>query len=136
MREAARWGGWTLRAPSVTFQRQVPSDHRDEFEQRVLSLVRAELEACDEAYAAGYGIGRFALLYEVLVPREEDQDALPWAHNWNDHSQIEFAFSDTSFWSELALVREVQDKIENDRSDVRWDARHPPDEHEEDEEEE
>jgi hypothetical protein len=104
------------------------SDHRADFERRLLALMRSELDACDESYPDGYGIGRFAILYEVLFPPTEDNELEPWAHSWSRSSRIDFAFSDKSYWAELALLREVLDQVEEDRSDERWDARHRRDE--------
>jgi hypothetical protein len=86
------------------------SAHRADFERRLLALVRSELDAWDKEYPEeGYGIGRFAILYEVLFPPREDEELEPWAHSWSRYSKIDFAFSDKSYWSEFALLREVLD---------------------------
>ena len=101
-------------------------DQRADFEQRLLALIRKELDDLDEDQdEQGYAIGRFAVLYEVLHPPGDDADIPPWAHGWERFSSIEYAFTDSSWWAQLGMVREILDQLEDERSDQRWDRRHP-----------
>ena len=104
------------------------SDHRGDFERRLLALARSELDAWDKDYPDGYGIGRIAILYEVIFPPTEGDELKPWAHSWSTHSSIDYRFSDSSFWAEIAMLRDVLEQVEN----ARW---RPKDEDEEDGEE-
>jgi hypothetical protein len=64
-------------------------------------------------------------LYEVLHSPTDDADIPPWAHGWEAFSTIYYAFSDSSWWTQLGMVREILDRLEDERSDQRWDRRHP-----------
>ena len=109
------------------------SDHRADFERRLLALVRKELDDLDGANEPGYAIGRFVVLYEVLYPSREGEDLPPWANSWADFSGLDYAFSDSSWWVQLGMMREILDQLEDQRSDERLDRRYPRDDNDDDE---
>jgi hypothetical protein len=91
---------------------------REEFERRLLALVRSYMDKADELYAEGYEIGDFIVLYEIFT-REEDSERLPpWSGGpragWNSPF-VEFSSTTTEYWLDEAWLVEALERVRRRR---------------------
>ena len=120
-----------MRDPSVVARSrvvaQVASEHRDDFERRLLARVRHELDQMDEAYEDGYEIGDYVLTFQFFVAPEPDEELHPWAGGpypgwWPTAVTIG---SSPSYWIDEQMLRDslrytraqLQEVEEDDQDD-------------------
>jgi hypothetical protein len=51
---------------------------REEFERRLLALVRYKIEQLDEDYPNGYEVGEFLITFDYFSAPEADTELYPW----------------------------------------------------------
>jgi hypothetical protein len=95
---------------------------REQFERRLLALVRDYLSETDEEFPEGYDIEDFIVVYQVRYAPEEGKDLQPWHGPPRPGWWLGVAFSSTtgSYWHDEALLAEALDRVRN----ARWDKRH------------
>jgi|KBSMisStandDraft_5_1062788.scaffolds.fasta_scaffold804357_1 hypothetical protein len=100
---------------------------REQFERRLLALVRDYLNETDEEFPEGYEIEDFIVLYQVRFAPPEDQDLQPWHGGPNPGWWLGVSFSTTtgSHWHDEALLAEALQRVRDRRSDLRSENRDP-----------
>jgi hypothetical protein len=96
----------------------VAESTRDDFERRLLALVRNFLDEADERNPHGYEIGDFMVLYEVFARVDESEPLEPWSGGVRqgfDSPGISFSSTTSAYWLDevwlaetLARVRELR----------------------------
>jgi hypothetical protein len=93
--------------------------HREEFERRLLALVRDYMDGADRRYADGYEIGDFMVLLEVFT-RVADSDPLePWSGSVRagfNSPGISLSSTTSSYWLDEALLAEALAHVRERRS--------------------
>jgi hypothetical protein len=91
---------------------------RDEFERRLLALVRDYMDDADEIYPEGYEIGDFMVFYEVYTREEDSEQLPPWSGGvragWNSPS-IAFSSTTTEYWLDEAWLVEALKRVRKQR---------------------
>jgi hypothetical protein len=84
------------------------SDHvREEFERRLLALVREYLSEADELYPGGYEIDHFIVLYQLRIAPLRGEDLTVWDGGAHPGWRYGMASSSTTrdYWHEEVLLR-------------------------------
>jgi hypothetical protein len=87
-------------------------ESRDDFERRLLALVRAFMDHEPD----NHEIGEFAVVYEVLFRQDDDQPLDAWGRGTANKSGIAYSFSTRSEWVQEALMREALAIVEEKRA--------------------
>jgi hypothetical protein len=97
---------------------------REQFERRLLSLVRDYLSETDEEFPEGYEIEDFIVLYQVRFGPPESQDLKPWHGGARPGSWLGVSFSSStgSHWNDEALLAEALQRVRDSRMDLRYQA--------------
>jgi hypothetical protein len=96
---------------------------RDEFERRLLALVRNYMDQADERYPDGYEIGDFMVIYEMTTRVPDGADLDPWSGGvragWNS-PVVAFSSTTSAYWLDeawlaeaLATVRAIRRNVES-----------------------
>jgi hypothetical protein len=107
---------------------------REDFEHRVLALLRDRLDECDETYGdANYDVGDFMIVYQIYEdhPPPEPWHGGPYAGWIQD---VHFVTSSPSWWIDEALLTEALAWVRQKRFD-KWNADLAAEEKDEDEDE-
>ena len=106
---------------------------RDEFERRLLALVRDYMDEADALYPEGYDIGDFMVLYEILERVPDTEQLNPWSGGpragWKSPA-LAFSSTTTQWWLDEAWLAEAHERVRDIRAAEDVDAS-PPDEAEE-----
>src|SRR5262249_6717223 len=112
---AADSKAWTLRAI------EAPTMDRDEFERRLLALVRNYLDEADERYPEGYEIGDFMVIYEVNIRIPDGEQLEPWSGGlragW-DSPVLAFSSTSSAYWLDEAWLSEALARVRRIRREV------------------
>jgi hypothetical protein len=88
---------------------------RDEFERRLLALVRDYMDEADGLYTEGYDIGDFMVLYEILERVPETAQLDPWSGGpragWYSPT-IAFSSTTTQWWLDEAWLLEALERVQ------------------------
>jgi hypothetical protein len=91
---------------------------REDFERRLLALVRRYMDEADELYPEGYEIGDFMVLYELIRRVPEDEALEPWSgglrSGWESPA-IAFSSTTSNFWLDEAWLREALARVKRER---------------------
>ena len=89
---------------------------REEFERRLLALVRNYLDEAEDLYPEGFEIGDFMVVYEVFTRVEDSEPLEPWSggvRSGFNSPVVSFSSTTSTYWLDeawlteaLALVRE------------------------------
>jgi hypothetical protein len=95
---------------------------REQFERRLLALVRDYLNETDEEFLEGFEIEEFIVLYQVRFGPPEDQDLQPWHGGARPGSWLGVSFSSTtgSHWNDEALLAEALQRVRDRRTELRY----------------
>ena len=94
---------------------------REDFERRLLALVRNYMDEADELYPDGYEIGDCMVLYELIrrVPPDEPLD--PWSggprSGWESPG-VAFSSTTSAYWLDEAWLREAVAQVQARRREV------------------
>ena len=94
---------------------------REDFERRLLALVRSYMDDADGLYPGGYEIGDFMVLYELIreVPPEESLE--PWSGGpragWESPA-VAFSSTTSAYWLDEAWLREALAIVQTRRREV------------------
>ena len=83
---------------------------REEFERRLLALVRNFLDEADELYPEGFEIGDFMILYEVFSRVEDSEPLEPWSGGVRaglNSPMISFSSTTSAYWLDEAWLVEA-----------------------------
>src|SRR4051794_23846209 len=105
---------------------------REEFERRLLALVRDFMDESDEYAPGGYDIEDFIVVYQVRYSQAENASLKPWHGGPRPGWWLGVAFSSTtgSHWHDESLLTEALERVRN----TRFDSRHDDDGDEEEDE--
>ena len=103
------------------------SPDRNEFERRLLALVRDYMDEADERYPAGYEIGDFVVLYELYERVADDAPLKPWTGGVRagfESPVVGFSSTHTAWWLDEAWFAEALASVRARRGDAApgWDA--------------
>jgi hypothetical protein len=91
---------------------------REDFERRLLALVRNYMDEADEIYPEGYEIGDFMVLYELIRRVPEDEPLEPWTGGlrtgWESPG-IAFSSTTSAYWLDEAWLREALTQVQEQR---------------------
>jgi len=91
---------------------------REEFERRLLALVRNYMDEADELYPDGYEIGDFMVLYELIRRVAPDEALEAWSGGpragWESPS-IAFSSTTRSYWLDEAWLTEALSRVKKER---------------------
>ena len=95
---------------------------REQFERRLLALVRDYLREADEEFPEGYEIEDFIVLYQVRYGPSENEDLQPWHGGARPGSWLGVAFSTStgSHWHDEALLAEALQRVRDRRAELRF----------------
>jgi hypothetical protein len=99
--------------------------HREEFERRLLALVRDYMDDVDEMNPDGYEIGDFMVIYEVFERIPESKPLEPWSGGVRagfDSPYIAFSSTTGMYWQDEAWLREALYRVQTRREDRRAEA--------------
>jgi hypothetical protein len=104
---------------------------REEFERRLLALVRDYMNAADELYPEGYDIGDFMVFFEVFTRVPDTEQLDPWSGGpragWNSPI-IAFSSTTSAYWLDEAWLVEALARVRETRRAVGDDGAPNPDE--------
>ena len=91
---------------------------RDEFERRLLALVREYVDDTEEEYPDGFEIEEFMVLYQIRVGPPSDWELRPW--HGGDHPgswrELGISTSHGSWWMDEAMLNEAASRVRRSRS--------------------
>jgi hypothetical protein len=93
---------------------------RNEFERRLLALVRDYMDSADELHPDGYDIEDFMVVYQLRIALPADEPLKAWDGGPQPGSRPSVACSSTSrsWWQEEHMLTEILDMIRN----ARWES--------------
>ena len=107
-----------------------PATDREEFERRLLALVRDYMNEADDLYPDGYEIGDFMVIFEVFTRISDSESLDPWSggvRSGFNSPVIAFSSTTSAYWLDeawlvdaLARVRERRRAL-GDRLDAETD---------------
>jgi hypothetical protein len=94
---------------------------REEFERRLLALVRDFLDEADEESPGGYDIEDFIVVYQMRYAPDAEQPLQPWHGGQRPGWYLAVAHSSSCghYWQDEAMLAEALDLVRNRRSDLR-----------------
>jgi hypothetical protein len=95
---------------------------REEFERRLLALVRDYMDETDELYPAGYELGDFMVVYEVFTRVPSDEPLKPWSGGVRagfDSPFIAFSSTTSDYWLDEAWLTEALRRVRQSREERR-----------------
>jgi hypothetical protein len=94
---------------------------REDFERRLLALVRNYMDEADELYPEGYEIGDFMVLYELIRRVPPDEALEPWSGGpragWESPA-VAFSSTTSKYWLDEAWLREALARVRQERQVV------------------
>ena len=106
----------------------MPDHVREEFERRLLALVREYLSEADELYPEGYEIDHFMVLYQLRIAPLSGEDLTVWDGGAHPGWRYGIASSSTThdYWHDEILLTEALNRTRQNRSEATYYG--PPDE--------
>jgi hypothetical protein len=90
-----------------------PTD-REEFERRLLALVRDYMDEADELYPDGYQLGDFMVLFEVFTRVSDSEPLEPWSggvRSGLNSPDIAFSSTASAYWLDEAWLVEALARV-------------------------
>jgi hypothetical protein len=91
---------------------------REDFERRLLALVRNYMDEVDGLYPDGYEIGDFMVLYELIRQVPPDAALEPWSGGpragW-ESPVVAVSSTTSNYWLDEAWLREALVRVRHER---------------------